>query len=96
MTNGKLTREGAKSMLSAKCVQGLSGHPRMARCAQLLAWPALCGERNRSASFESMQATLEAMRGEWGSVNGYLDSIGVTASVRDALRRQYLALSSQL
>ena len=43
-----------------------------------------------------MQATLEAMRAEWGSVNGYLDSIGVTASVRDALRRQYLALSSQL
>jgi len=67
----------------------------MTRRTKSLDWPVLCGDGN-GCSFESMQATLEAMRTEWGSVNGYLDSIGVTASVRDTLQRQYLALSSQL
>jgi len=68
----------------------------MTRRTKSLDWLVLYGDGNGYTSFESMQATLEAMRTEWGSVNGYLDSIGVTASVRDTLQRQYLALSSQL
>jgi protein tyrosine/serine phosphatase len=43
-----------------------------------------------------MSATLQALRARWGSVEGYLDHIGVSASLRATLRSLYRVVPSQL
>ena len=43
-----------------------------------------------------MQGPLAALRERWGSVDGYLDWIGVTPALRSTLRDMYRVLPSQL